>query len=336
MARLHGFENIPMTMPVAQVFSDRIPRNQMLERGLKNLLVGEGFNEVINFSFASLADLRKLNLPESDKRASAVALLNPLVDEHAVMRTTLLPALLQTPARNFSLRNFNLRLFEMRRVYWIKPGQELPDEPLHVAGIISGLRYPEGWDQAKDLVDFFDAKGVIEAIADMFNLPALSFVPGGVEPFYHPGKAAAVLCNNELIGTIGEIHPDVQEAFELEKTVYYFELDFVKLADMSTATNSIITPSRFPDTYRDIAMLVSEETQAAAIVDCIKGTRIDKLRSVEIFDLYTGDKIPQGQKSIAVRIRYGSFDSTLTDEEVNRFHQKVINTLTAKLGISQR
>jgi len=336
VARLHGFENIPTTMPVAQVFSDRIPRSQMLERGLKNLLTGEGFNEVINFSFASHADMGKLKLPESDKRTSAVALLNPLVDEHAVMRTTLLPALLQTTARNFSLRNFNLRLFEMRRVYWIKPGQELPDEPLHVAGILSGLRYPEGWNQAKELVDFYDAKGVIEAIADMLKLPALTFVPGGVEPFYHPGKAAAVLCNSELIGTIGEIHPDVQEAFELEKSVYYFELDFFKLVDQSAATNAIVTPSRFPDTYRDIAMLVSDETQAAAIVDCINSTRIDKLRSVEVFDLYTGDKIPQGQKSIAVRVRYGSFDATLTDEEVNRYHQKVINTLTAKLEISLR
>jgi len=336
VARLHGFENIPMTMPVAQVFSDRIPRNQMLERELKNLLVGEGFNEVINFSFASYADLQKLNLPESDKRASAVALLNPLVDEHAVMRTTLLPALLQTTARNFSLRNFNLRLFEMRRVYWIIPGQELPDEPLHVAGIISGLRYSDGWNQSKELVDFFDAKGVIEAVADLFKLPALTFVPGGVEPFYHPGKAAAVICNSELIGTIGEIHPDVQEAFELDKSVYYFELDFAKLVALGAETCAIITPSRFPDTYRDIAMLVDEETQAAAIVDCIKATRIDKLRSVEIFDLYTGEKIPKGQKSIAVRVRYGSFDATLTDEEVNRHHQKVISTLTTRLGISQR
>lgn len=336
VARLYGFENIPMTMPVAQVFSDRIPRSQQLERELKNLLVGEGFNEVINFSFASHADLNKLNLPESDRRAVAVALLNPLVDEHAVMRTTLLPALLQTTARNFSLRNFNLRLFEMRRVYWITPGQELPDEPLHVAGILSGLRSPEGWNQAKDLLDFFDVKGVVETIAELFKLPALTFVQGGVEPFYHPGKSAAILCNGELLGTLGEIHPDVQDAFELEKQVYYFELDFAKLTLLSSVSGTIVTPSRFPDTYRDIAMLVAGETPASAIVECIKGTRIDKLRSVEIFDLYTGDKIPAGQKSVAVRVRYGSYDKTLTDEEVNKFQQKIITTLTNQLSISQR
>jgi len=336
VARLYGFENIPLTMPVAQVFSDRIPRAQLLERELKNLLVGEGFNEVINFSFASLADISKLNLPESDRRVAAVALLNPLVDEHAVMRTTLLPALLQTTARNFSLRNFNLRLFEMRRVYWIKPGEELPEEPLHVAGLMSGLRNPEGWNQGKELVDFYDIKGVVESIALKFKLPRLTFLPGGVEPFYHPGKSAAIICSGELIGTLGEIHPDVQEAFELEKPVYYFELDFARIAGLSAAVTKVVAPSRFPDTYRDIAMLLDAQTPAAAIIDCISGIKIDKVKSVEIFDLYTGEKIPQGQKSVAVRVRYGSFDKTLTDEEVNRFHQKILNTLTTELNIEQR
>lgn len=336
IARLYGFENIPMTMPVAKVFSDRIPENQLLERELKNLLVGEGFNEVINFSFASHSDLHKLNLPDSDRRTAAVALLNPLVDEHAVMRTTLLPALLQTAAKNFSLRNFNLRLFEMRRVYWIKPGQELPEEPLHVAGILSGLRYPEGWNQSKELVDFFDAKGVIESIVELFKLPVPTFIQGGVEPFYHPGKSAAILCNSELIGTLGEIHPDIQESFELEKTVYYFELDSAKIASMAGSSVAIVAPSRFPDTYRDIAMLLDLETSSAAIVSSINTTRIDKIRSVEIFDLYTGDKIPEGKKSLAVRIRYGSYEKTLTDEEVNKVHQKIINNLTAEFGITQR
>lgn len=336
VARVYGFENIPMSMPVAQVFSDRVPLRQRMERELRNVLVGEGFNEVINFSFASHADLTKLNLPEGDKRSAAVALLNPLVDEHAVMRTTLLPALLQTTARNFSLRNFNLRLFEMRRVYWFKPGEELPDEPLHLAGVITGLRNPEGWNQTKETADFYDAKGVVEAIAELFKLPELTFVQGGVEPYYHPGKAAAIICNDTLIGTIGEIHPDVQEAFELDRAVCCFELDFTKLVELGKETGVIVTPSRFPDTYRDIAMLAGNEITAASIVECINNCKLDKLRSIEIFDIYSGDKIPAGQKSIAVRVRYGSFDNTLTDEEVNRIHQKVIANLTAKMNVTIR
>ncbi len=336
VARLYGFENIPMTMPVAQVFSDRVPRYQILEREVKSHLARVGFNEVINFSFASHCDISKLNFSAEDKRNSAVALLNPLVDEHAVMRTTLLPALLQTVAKNFSLRNFNLRLFEMRRVYWIKPGNELLDEPLHVAGIITGLRYSDSWNQPKDSVDFFDLKGVVESLTGLFKLPELSFVAGEVEPYYHPGKAATVICNGQTVGTLGEIHPDVQEAFGIDKSVYYFELDFATLVDLGSDTLLVKAPSRFPDTYRDIAMLMSSATPSAAIVECIKSVKSDKLISVEIFDLYTGDKIPEGQKSIAVRVRYGSFERTLTDEEVNKVHQKIVNGLISNMNIILR
>jgi len=336
VARLHGFENIPTTMPVAQVFSDRIPRHQILERAVKSHLAGAGFNEVINFSFASHCDISKLNFTAADKRSSAVALLNPLVDEHAVMRTTLLPALLQTVAKNFSLRNFNLRLFEMRRVYWVKPGYELLDEPLHVAGIMTGLRYSDAWNQPKDCVDFFDLKGEVESLTGLFKLPEVSFVAGVVEPFYHPGKAAAILCNGQLIGTLGEIHPDVQEAFEIDKPVYYFELDFEALVALGSDKLPVKAPSRFPDTYRDIAMLMGAATPSAAIIECIKSVKSDKLNSVEIFDLYTGDKIPEGQKSIAVRVRYGSFERTLTDEEVNKVHQKIVNSLISNMNIILR
>lgn len=336
VARLYGFENIPATMPVAEVFSDRIPRSQQLERQLRNQLVGQGFNEVINFSFASHLDIHRLNLPDSDRRRTAVALMNPLVDEHAVMRTTLLPSLLQTTARNFSLRNFNLRLFEMRRVYWVNPHAELPDEPLHAAGIMTGLRGDEGWNQSKELVDFYDLKGIVESIATLFKLPKLSFIQGGVEPFYHPGKSAAIICDGALIGTVGEIHPDVQEAFELDRVVYYFELDLAQLVAKSADVLPIVAPSRFPDTYRDIAMLIPVNMPSQAVVDCIYGVKNDRVTSVEIFDLYTGDKIPAGNKSIAVRVRYGSFERTLTDEETSRIHQKIVNSLVSVLNVSIR
>jgi phenylalanyl-tRNA synthetase beta chain len=336
VARLHGFENIPLTMPVAQVFSDRVPRYQSLERAVKSHLSGAGFNEIINFSFSSHQDIGKLNLTATDMRCSAVALLNPLVDEHAVMRTTLLPGMLQTVARNFSMRNLNLRLFEMRRVYWAKAEHELPDEPLHVAGIMTGLRTGEAWNQAKDAVDFYDLKGEVESLLTLFKLTDVTFVDSCIEPFYHPGKAAAIISAGQRLGTLGEIHPDVQEEFALDRPVYYFELDFATLVAISREIRPLIAPSRFPDTYRDIAMLMDAETPSAQIVDFIRAYKSDKTRSVEIFDLYTGDKIPAGQKSIAVRVRYGSFEKTLTDEEVNKVHQKIVNSLIAEMKIQIR
>ncbi|PKN16210.1 MAG: phenylalanine--tRNA ligase subunit beta, partial [Deltaproteobacteria bacterium HGW-Deltaproteobacteria-23] len=192
------------------------------------------------------------------------------------------------------------------------------------------------WNQPKDAVDFFDIKGAVEAMTALFKLPELTFIAGGVEPFYHPGKAAAILCNGQLIGTLGEIHPDVQDAFAIEKPVYYFELDFSKLVAFSSETLPILPPSRFPDTYRDIAMLMEAEMPSSTIVDFIKAFKSDKTRSVEIFDLYTGDKIPAGMKSIAIRIRYGSFEKTLTDEEVSKVHQKIVNSLIADVNITLR
>jgi phenylalanyl-tRNA synthetase beta chain len=313
-----------------------VPRYQQLEREVKNLLVGQGFNEVINFSFASQTDIQRLQFPASDRRQSAVALLNPLVDEHAVMRTSLLPALLQTAARNISVRNLNLRLFEMRRVYLPREEAELPHEPLHVAGIMTGQRDPEGWNQTREQVDFFDVKGVVETLAAALKLPELTFRAEGVDSFYHPGKACAVLAGAVAIGSLGEIHPDVQESFALEKKVYYFELDFAALVELGATSGAIAAPSRFPDTFRDIALLLGEDISSAQVVGCITGQKIDKITRVEIFDVYTGDKIPAGQKSIAVRVRYGANDRTLTDEEVNKLHQKVINGLTAKLPVTIR
>lgn len=336
VARLYGFENIPMTMPVAEVFSDRVPRYQLFEREVRGHLSSSGFNEVINFSFASCHDLNRLNFSEEDNRKTAIALLNPLIDEHAVMRTTLLPGLLQTASRNISLRNLNLRLFEMRRVYLPQPEQELPIEPLHIACLMSGLRYDESWNQPKDLVDFFDLKGVLEAVVSLFGITDLTYISDGCEPFYHPGKSAVVFCNNKKIGSLGEIHPDVQESYEIDKTMYYFELDFGTLVDMSSKTPVIKTPSRFPDTYRDIAMLMGMETPSSSVIECIKGFKSDKVKSVEIFDLYTGDKIPEGEKSLAVRVRYGAMDRTLTDEEVGKVHLKIVNSLISELKIRIR
>ncbi|NVN97895.1 MAG: phenylalanine--tRNA ligase subunit beta [Geobacteraceae bacterium] len=336
VARLYGFENIPTTMPVVEVFSDRIPHYQFLERAARGHLSSTGFNEVINFSFASNHDIQRLRLCDTDRRNAAVALLNPLVDEHAVMRTTLLPGLLQTASRNFSLRNLNLRLFEMRRVYLSQIGQELPDEPLHIAGLMSGLRYTEAWNQTKEMVDFYDIKGVVESVISLFRLSDLSYSTDRTEPYYHPGKSALIFCKDRQIGSLGEIHPDVQENFEIEKPVYYFELDFASLVELSTGTPVVKSPSRFPDTYRDIAMLMSLETTSAAVIDCIKGIQSDKIKSVDIFDLYTGDKIPKGEKSLAVRVRYGSLEKTLTDEEVGKLHQKIVNSLISELNIKTR
>jgi phenylalanyl-tRNA synthetase beta chain len=275
-------------------------------------------------------------LAGDDHRATHVKLLNPLIDEHSVMRTTLLPGLLETSARNANFRVFNQRIFELRRVYLVKPEHDSPCEPLVLGGLISGLRNPEGWNQGKGEADFFDAKGVVENILDALKVPAVKFEPRDIEPFYHPGKACTIFAAGERIGSIGEIHPTVQENYAIEKPVYYFELEMGRLILLVRETTPITAPSRFPDASRDIAMLLPDAVSADSINDCISTLKIKEIEEVSLFDLYKGEHIPEGHKSIAIRVRYRLPDRTLTDEEVSALHQRVVNALVNNIGASIR
>lgn len=336
VARLNGYEKIPATMPMVHTFSELPSRHQMLEKRLRDLLISQGLSEVISYSFMHPDSFGKILLGDEDPRRDVVAILNPLTEEQSVMRTTLLPGLLETTARNISYRLMSPHLFEMRRVYLSAAGEDLPDEPVYAAGVLCGARDPEGWHRKREVVDFFDVKGIVENILDSFGVSCASFEARDIDTFYHPGKSCIVLCDKEIIGSLGELHPTVQENYGIELPVYYFELNFEKLVSFSREPTSVVAPPRFPDTFRDIAMLIGEEIETGTILDCIRGNRIKEMENVELFDLYTGEGIPVGQKSIAVRIRYRSQERTLTDEEVNRLHQRVLDNLLKNVNVAIR
>lgn len=336
VARLHGYDKIPVTMPKARVFSDRPTRHQKLENLVRDLLVAHGFNEVINFSFMASDAYGKILLGGGDPRRDSIKLLNPLIEEQSVMRTVLLPGLLETAARNASFRILNQRIFELRRVYRVRTDRDLPDEPLYLAALLTGLRDPEGWNQQKAAVDFYDAKGVVENLLEQLNITGVVYEIGDVENFYHPGKACNLKIDGEIIGSLGEIHPSVQENYGLEKPLYYFELNFEKLVLNCSDEVAVQAPPRFPETFRDIAMVLDEETPAVEVLNCITGLKVKELGGAEIFDFYKGEHIPAGRKSIAVRVRYRSPDRTLTDDEVSRLHTRVVEALIKKLNVSIR
>jgi phenylalanyl-tRNA synthetase beta chain len=332
LARVVGYDRVPATMPNVRIFSDRPTLHQRLERKVKELLVSHGLTEVINFSFISPASHEKILLDVDDRRRTGVRIMNPLTEDQTVMRTSLLPGLLETAARNFSFRSMNLQIFEMRRVYLPREDEELPDEPLYVSGYLSGSRNPESWNQERKEVDFYDAKGIVENIFNELGICEIAYKSRNIENFYHPGKACTIFLKGVVVGSIGEIHPTVQENYCLENTGYYFELNFDKIITATTERFQAVTPSRFPDTFRDIAMLVKDEIEAATILETITNNKIKELEGVELFDLYTGENIPQGEKSIAVRVRYRSYEKTLTDEEIIRIHNKVIDNLVQITG----
>lgn len=336
VARLNGFDKIPVTMPIARITSDRPSRHQQLEKRVRNILVDQGMNEVINFSFTEPGSAGKLMLNEDDPRRKAIKLSNPLVDEQSVMRTSLLPGLLETVARNINFRSLDLRLFEIRRVYMPSAGESMPFEPLFIVGAMTGSRDGDGWSRPNDLVDFYDAKGAVESLLDLLDVHGISWVVDSVEPYYHPGKSCSIMAGRDRIGSVGELHPTVQENFGIEKPVFCFELDFEKLVKNSGSKKSITAPSRFPDSTRDIAMLVPDNLHSEMILGCIRGVKAKEIENVQIFDVYRGKGIPEGFTSIAVRIRYRSYERTLTDDEIISIHKKVTDNLVNKLQVTLR
>lgn len=336
IARINGYDKIPATMPIARVVSDRPTKHQEIEKQVRNLLVNSGMNEIINFSFTAPEAACKLLLCENDIRHCAIKLANPLVDEQSVMRTTLLPGVLETVARNMNFRSQDLKLFEMRRIYLSVAGEEMPHEPLFIVGCITGSRDGDGWSRPIEQVDFFDVKGIVETVLDSLSIGGISWSTDILEPYYHPGKACRILAGRECIGSIGEIHPVVQKNFEIDKPVYCFELDFEKLVKLYRTKITITAPSRFPDSTRDIAMLIPEELAASRIIETIKTVKAKEIEHVQIFDVYRGKGVPSGQKSVAVRIRYRSYERTLAEEEITSLHNKIISNLTDKLHITLR
>jgi len=336
IARLNGYDKIPATMPIARVISDRPTPHQETERRVRDLLVNNGMTEIINFSFTAPDAVGKLLLSDDDPRRIAIKLANPLVDEQSVMRTTLLPGLLETISKNMNFRSLDLKLFEIRRVYFPSDGEIMPREPLCIVGAVTGSRDGDGWSRPSEPVDFFDAKGIVETVLDVLDVGGVSWVTEKTESYYHPGKSCRVFAGREQIGSVGELHPLVQKNFEIEKPVFCFELNFEKLVQLSRNKKTITAPSRFPDSTRDIAMLIPEELAAVKIVECIRAEKSKEIEHVQIFDVYRGKGVPEGYKSIAVRIRYRSFERTLAEEEIATLHKKIVANLTDKLMVTVR
>ncbi|MFO7983534.1 MAG: phenylalanine--tRNA ligase subunit beta [Desulfuromonadales bacterium] len=336
IARLHGYDNIPVTMPQGEVVSHRPKPKQARERRLREAMVGSGFSETINYSFVSETLWDRLLLPEDDVRRQTVAILNPLTEEQSVMRTTLAGCLLETASRNLAYRSRNLRLFELRPVFQPVENEELSRESLSLGALMCGRRHPEGWGQPDEAVDFFDLKGVVENLVAAFNIDHVSWKADPGEPYLHPGKACALYREGRRLGVFGEVHPRVMENFDLDVPVYLMELDLEAFFDASLDFAGFEAPSRYPDVFRDSALLLDEEISAAKLFDVIDRARVKDVEEVVLFDLYRGKGVPEGKKSMAIRVRYRSAERTLTDDDIQKRHDKIVKSLNKELGAEIR
>jgi phenylalanyl-tRNA synthetase beta chain len=299
-------------------------------------MVAAGFSEVINYSFTTASAWDRIALPAADPRRETVGILNPLTEEQSVMRTTLVPSLLETVSRNLAYRSRDLRLFELRPVFLPQAGEELPRERLRLTAVICGRREPEGWAQENETVDFFDLKGVLEGLLEPFRMARVGWDSSQSEPFLHPGKSCTLTSGKAVLGTIGEVHPKVLANFDIECPVTLFDLDLQAFFAEAGTRRGFRSPSRFPDVYRDTALLVDEAVSAREIFELLARVKAKEVENVVLFDLYRGQGIPAGKKSLGIRVRYRSAEKTLTDEEIGAIHGRIVETLCKNLGAEIR
>jgi phenylalanyl-tRNA synthetase beta chain len=327
LARLHGYDRLPATLLADQLPPQADNEPLLFEERVRDLLVSAGLQEVITYSLTTEKREEPLGLPEVEY----VKLLNPISDERTVMRHSIVAGVLEVVERNLKHTN-DVRLFEVGAVYLPRADAKLPDEPRRLALALCGRRQGEFWADAPPAapaaLDFYDLKGVIEALVNGLHLPGVAYRPAKEVAALHPGKAAELMLGERSAGWFGELHPRVGQTFGLEgRAVLVAELDLEVLRAAAPTRYSYTAVPQFPAGLRDIAVIVPESVSAESVVREIRAAGDDLLRDVRLFDLYRGESIPAGHKSLAYALTYQADDRTLTDKELDRAHKKIEDRL---------
>jgi len=328
VARVHGIdEHLPTTLPAVGGAVGGLSRDQRLRRRAEDGLRDLGFDQVVGWSFTDPGEAGRLRIPEDDPRAKPVMLANPLSEDQSAMRTLLLSSLLDIAARNAARGAGALALFESARVYLEGEGEFAGDrpapfaEPHRLAGIAVGPLAPRSWRGGGEAADFFALKGVLEGLAALLGVE-LSFAPAE-EPFLHPGRAAAVSVADAPIGWLGEVHPLVCRTWDLDAAAA-FELDLAPLLAAATVGEERYEDvTTFPAVYQDLAVVLPAETPAAEVRAAVMAGGGELLRAAEVFDLFEGEQLGEGRKSLALNLEFRADDRTLTDEEVAERRQAI-------------
>ncbi len=329
IARVHGYDNIPTALPKGDIPIPAPNISAEVHRRIKHFLLGSGMMEAVNYSFCHPNCFDKIRLAADNRLRDTLKLRNPLSPEMSVLRTTLLPSLLDNAQHNHNHQIDNIALFELSTVF-IQGA-----EPARVAGILAGEIGEGVYGNPYRSPDFFDIKGAVEGILDACGTTDYTFKKTD-DPTFHPGRNAEVLLENRRIGILGEAHPKVLESYELPYKAYLFELDLEALADAADFSKRFEPIPIYPSVLRDLAIVVDQEMQSDMPIEIIYSTGGKLVESVRLFDVYVGDQVPEDKKSLAYTITYHSATETLTDKAVNDLHDKVVKRLNQELGAELR
>lgn len=335
VARLYGYDRIPATMPVGVLSQGICPQHQILKDLTTEIMVSCGLDEVITFSFISLNSFDKLQIPKGSRVRQVVCLQNPLREEQGVLRTLLLPGLVETIVYNYNHKSTNVGLFELGVVFEPAGGEALPNEKLHL-GVVTCGEDERGWQEPPLPRDFYYIKGIVEELFDSLGIKNYTFQPWQDFLTLHPGRAARILITEDKVGLIGELHPDVRENFEIPRRVFVCELDLTLVFPHANLKRTFLPLPRYPGVERDLALLVPLEVPAARVTEVILATGGTLLKRCRLFDVYQGPQVPEGYRSLAYSVFFQSPVRTLTDEEVSLIHSQILRALEEHVGVRLR
>ncbi|WP_239614886.1 phenylalanine--tRNA ligase subunit beta [Cohnella mopanensis] len=339
VARLHGYDEIPTTLIEGATTAGALTKPQAIRRELRSVLTGAGLHETICYSVTSVQ--RTTLYKELSGETKPIPLAMPMSEERSVLRTNLIPSLLDAAAYNLSRKNNELALFEIGNVYLSDEEvlTRLPQEKPRLSLLLSGNRRSASWNRSAEPVDFYDAKGVLEKLFERLGLSGIIAYAAAQPAGFHPGRTATITIHTErgeeTIGYVGQLHPELQRDFDLPDT-YVAELELASIYEYADRRIEYRTLPRYPAMERDIAVVVDRGVAGGALTAAIVASAGELLESVKVFDVYTGERIGNDKKSVALALVYRHGERTLTDEEVTETHARVLTQLEQSFGAELR
>lgn len=323
LARVYGYNNLPVTNMAVPMIIESDDEAVSELSGLRNALVMRGYQEAITYSFVE-PKLQKI----FDKEHEAVALDNPISADMSVMRTTLWPGLVKTLQHNQNRQQTRIRMFETGQRFIPEEGGLKQDTVL--SGVVFGNRNPEGWSSSPEPIDFFDVKGDVEALLAVNGAASTYRFESCEHPVLHPGQSAVIKRDGKLVGYLGALHPSLYKALDVNGPVFLFELELEIL--QQGALPSFTELSKFPETRRDLAVLVDESVAVADLMDCVRGAAGDYLSNTTLFDVYQGEGIENGKKSLAIGLTWQHPSRTLNDDEINTVFTDIVTAMESSFS----
>jgi len=321
IARIYGYDNIPSKLMDTIFTPGGRDNKQKIRQMTRNNLAAQGLFEIYTYSFVSPSVFNQINLRAENPLRKAIRLLNPLGEDQSIMRTTLIPNMLEVISRNYNRKIADGMFYELSKVYLADelPLKDLANERDTLTIGIYGN------------VDFYDLKGITENLLSELNISNYRMLPSNHESF-HPGRTAELLINNKRIGYLGEIHPEVLDNYDIPVRVYIAEFNFEEIMAHAKLDIKYKPLPKYPSIERDIAIVVTEDITAGQVEEIIRNKGGKLVEEVELFDIYRGSQIEEGYKSMAYRIVYRSNEKTLTDDDIAKVHDKIINSLANQVG----